>query len=453
MTAYIPEDMADTAQVTAPKESNGSPLDARAVAPVRDVSDRDRIVCEHLHLVYSVARRFSGLGESLDDLIQEGAIGLLNAVDMFDPDRGVKFSTYATHLISGQIQHYLRDRGRLIRQPAWVQELSTKVARATEQLTQDLGREPQESEVAAHLSLTEESLHNVLAARELNHVISLSGPSDNGDPDQPALDGERLSIERSSDMSLPLEDRLVIDEAIATLKPLEQKVVHGFFFGDLSQTEVARMLGISVNYTSYLLRRATNKIKAFVDTQREQENAVLAAAPPTLAAEPVIVYDPETGTHSAAYMRQRVTEEIARCQRYPTNFALMLVDVHGMPEDLDAQQPLVQAVSAVFRTTTRAVDLVTYQGGGRFALLLPHTGREARVLGDRLCSRVAQRAGQPASQGAPASTLNIGYGVYPIDGTDVDMLFLRVERALASAVKSGPNTACSVAASSRPVTA
>ncbi|HEY3415389.1 MAG TPA: sigma-70 family RNA polymerase sigma factor, partial [Armatimonadota bacterium] len=150
----------------------------RAYRKTHDSAMRDQLVCAHLELVHSVARRFMGLGESLEDLVQEGSIGLLNAVDLFDPDRGVKFSTYACHLIIGQIQHYLRDRGRLIRQPAWVQELNTKVARATEQLFQQLGRDPQVEEIAAHLHLTEDVVQNVISARELNRVLSLSAPAE-----------------------------------------------------------------------------------------------------------------------------------------------------------------------------------------------------------------------------------------------------------------------------------
>ena len=118
----------------------------RAFREAQSLAVARPIGLQALHLVQSVARRFSGLGESLDDLIQEGSIGLLKSVDLFDPERGVKFSTYACHLITSQIQHYLRDRGRLIRQPAWVQELNTKVSRATEQLAQELGRDPQLAE-------------------------------------------------------------------------------------------------------------------------------------------------------------------------------------------------------------------------------------------------------------------------------------------------------------------
>ncbi len=111
---------------------------AREYRRTKDLALRDRLISQHLYLVQTVARRFSGMGEPQEDLLQEGAMGLINAVDLYDPDRGVQFSTYATHLVEGQIRHYLRDKGKLIKQPAWVQELTTKIMKATEALTQEL---------------------------------------------------------------------------------------------------------------------------------------------------------------------------------------------------------------------------------------------------------------------------------------------------------------------------
>ena len=107
----------------------------REYRQTEDATVRDRLIAKHLYLVQTAARKFAGLGESHEDLLQEGAMGLVNAVDLYDPDRGVQFSTYATHLVEGQIRHYLRDRGKLIKQPAWVQELTTKIVKASDALT------------------------------------------------------------------------------------------------------------------------------------------------------------------------------------------------------------------------------------------------------------------------------------------------------------------------------
>lgn len=418
----------------------------RVFRETHGTATRDQIVSRYLHLVQSVARRFSGMGESMEDLIQEGSIGLLNAVDLFDPDRGVKFSTYACHLITSQIQHYLRDRGRLIRQPAWVQELNTKVTRATEQLAQEIGRDPTPNEIAERLNISAESVVNVLAARSLNRVMSLSAPADgSNDTDLSLIEKEKVSTNKLASLQLPVEDRIVLDEAVRGLKELEQKVVRLFFFGDLNQTEIARKLGISVNYSSYLLRRAIAKIKATLDEQRTQEaTALVEREPPALMPAAIPTFDPITGVYSGEYLRLRVAEEIARGRRYPTNFALLLASTLGLTGTAEEHlPPLLSALGQMLRVSTRIVDLTAHLGDGRFGLLLPHTGREARVLGDRLCCQIATRELLPPNQTTPLA-FSIGYAVFPMEGTTVEMLFDRAEHALARAIKEGPNTVMGV---------
>jgi len=418
----------------------------RSFREARGTAIRDQIVSRYLNLVQSVARRFSGMGESTEDLIQEGAIGLLNAVDLFDPDRGVKFSTYACHLITSQIQHYLRDRGRLIRQPAWVQELNTKVTRVTEQLSQELGRDPTPAEVAERLNISVESVVNVLAARSLNRVMSLNAPAEGAnDTELSLIEKEKVSTTKLAALQLPVEDRIVLDEAIRGLKELEQKVVRLFFFGDLNQTEIARKLGISVNYSSYLLRRAIAKIKATLEEQRTQEVAVMVEQETPLPAPADFpTFDPATGVYSREYLRLRLAEEIARGRRYPTNFALLLISTLGLEGTAEEHlPPLLAAIGQMLRVSTRIVDLTAHLGNGRFGLLLPHTGREARVLGDRLCCLITTRELLPPNQTTPLA-FSVGYAVFPMEGTTVEMLFDRAEHALSLAIKEGPNTVMGV---------
>jgi len=401
-----------------------------------DLGLRDKLVCDNLNLVHSVARRFSGMGESLDDLIQEGTIGLLNAVDMFDADRGVKFSTYASHLITGNIQHYLRDRGRLIRQPAWVQELSSRVTKATEELSQKLGYEPQPDEIALHLELTTESINTVHAARDLSYVVSLTTPTEMGDNEMNLADNDKLLLDKLTMLQLPLEDRIVIEEALGTLRELEQKVVQLYFFGGLNQTEIAHKLSISINYTSYLLRRSMNKLKAILEEKHGGEQKKVETQHVPIVRESLPHFDDIVGVYTGSYLRERVEEEVARSQRYPTNFTLMLAAVRGIPKDPDEQIPVLQAIGTMMRSSTHNVDLTAYQGNGRFALHLPHTGREARVLGERLCQKITNSSvlGNNAK-----ITFNVGYAVFPIDGADANVLFNRAEKALRSAVREGKN--------------
>lgn len=404
----------------------------------RDLTLRDKLVCENLNLVYSVSRRYSGMGESIDDLIQEGAIGLLNAVDDFDFERGVKFNTYASHLISGQIQHYLRDRGRLIRQPAWVQELTSRVSKATEELAQELGHEPQPEEIADHLQLNTNSIKTVQAARELSYIVSLTMPTDNGESEMNLADGDKLLVEKLTMMQLPLEDRIVMEDALSTLKELEQKVVHLYFYGGLNQTEVARTLSISNNYSSYLLRRSINKLKAALDEKHGLVNKTVETESVPIPAESLPHYDDLMGVYTSAYLHSRVKEEIARSQRCPTKFTLMLAQARGLTKSIDEQIPILQAIGAMMKTSTRYVDLTAYLGNGCFALLLPHTGQEARVLGERLVNKMIRRDGM--NNVTSSVVLNIGFTVYPNDGADTTTLFAHAEKALKSAVRNGNNT-------------
>ncbi|MCA1948107.1 MAG: sigma-70 family RNA polymerase sigma factor, partial [Armatimonadetes bacterium] len=133
---------------------------------------KDLIMVRYGAMVERIARKFMGL-EPLEDLIQVGYIGLLNALSKFNPRAGVRFNTYATYLVAGEIKHYLRDRSQTIRQPAWLQELRHKVNRAASVLQQDLGRQPTSREIADHLKLSVATVDDVLATQDLLKVASL----------------------------------------------------------------------------------------------------------------------------------------------------------------------------------------------------------------------------------------------------------------------------------------
>ena len=132
-----------------------------AFAETRDEELREELIRRHAKLAEKVARNFLSSGEPFEDIAQEAYIGLVKAVDSFDPSLGIKFSTYATHKISGQIRHYLRDRTSVIRQPGWLHERRRKLARTAEGLRQKLNREPTIAEVAAELGIGEHEVREV----------------------------------------------------------------------------------------------------------------------------------------------------------------------------------------------------------------------------------------------------------------------------------------------------
>src|SRR5215468_3751726 len=133
---------------------------------------RDRLVEMHLPLVEYLARRFAGRGEPLDDLIQVGTIGLIKAVDRFDTERGVEFSTYATPTVVGEIKRHFRDKGWTVRVPRRLQELRASLSSATAQLTQDLGRSPTVHELASHLGVSEEDVLEGLESANAYAAVS-----------------------------------------------------------------------------------------------------------------------------------------------------------------------------------------------------------------------------------------------------------------------------------------
>lgn len=402
---------------------------------------RDRLISQHLYLVQTVARKFAGLGESHEDLLQEGAMGLINAVDLFDPERGVQFSTYATHLVEGQIRHYLRDRGKLIKQPAWVQELTTKIVRATEALTQELDRAPTMEEIAERVDAPPDTVRRMLEARERSKVASLDAVRSDEEGQGPAVDPEKLRTDDADDAHLPIEDRIFLRDAMSRLKTIERKVVHLFYYLDLNQTEIARTLGISVNYASYLLRRAVGKLKqafeasqeqVWTDAEGEGEMRGARGEAYSLSLRPAPT-DETTKLPTQSQFVDRVCQEVERATRYPQQFSLILVAPDG-----EVGEGELGAMARLLRANVRSIDLVARLGGVRFGLLLPHTGREAGVLAERIVRTVAGRLGERE----PGLTVSVGYAVFPTNGRTTESLMSAAEAAAGEAGKQGGNCSC-----------
>lgn len=403
-----------------------------------DSALREQLIAQHLYVVQTVARKFAGLGESHDDLLQEGTMGLINAVDLFDPDRGVQFSTYATHLVEGQIRHYLRDKGKLIKQPAWVQELTTKIVKATEALTQELDRQPTLAEVAERVGTSPENVRRMIEARERSKVASLDAAASGDDNQGPAIDPEKLCGVDRDEVYLPVEDRIFLREAMARLKTLERKVVHSFYYLDLNQTEIARKLGISVNYASYLLRGALAKLRKTFEAQevsaREQAEAEERADAPaggySLSLRPA-PYDPKTKLAAGSYLLERIEQEAERARRYPQQFSVLVLE----PDQEEVSEEDTVALGRLLYRNVRSIDLVARLRRARFGLLLPHTGREAGVLAERLVRTVASRLGQEGR----AFTASCGFAVFPTNGRTTQELLAGAEEALAQAKAQGGN--------------
>ncbi len=227
----------------------------------KDKAIRDKIVKNTMSLVkrisYGLARRST---DPIEDLVQVGSIGLVKAIDQFDPTAGAKFHTYATHLITGEIRHYLRDKTSMIRAPRELQELSFRISRLVQDLIHELGREPTDAEVAEVLQLPSDKVNEAYEVDRRRTLISLDQTLTFNE------NNEQLLIDTLEDSSHQIkfnseEDNIMLAAAIKQLKENLREVIEMTYYQDLSQTEVARRLKISQMQVSRRLRTATAELQ------------------------------------------------------------------------------------------------------------------------------------------------------------------------------------------------
>ncbi len=213
---------------------------------------RTELVALHLPLVEHLARRFRNRGEPLDDLVQVGTIGLIKAVDRFDLERGVEFSTFATPTILGEIKRWFRDKGWSIRVPRRLQELRLALVAATGDLSQELGRAPTVAELAQRLSVDADEVLEGLESANAYSTLSLDA-RDQGTWDGPST-GDLLG---GDDQALAtVEFRESLRPLLAMLAPRERRIVMLRFFRQMTQTQIAADMGMSQMHVSRLLARS-----------------------------------------------------------------------------------------------------------------------------------------------------------------------------------------------------
>jgi len=213
---------------------------------------RNELVTLHLPLVNFLARRFRDRGEPLDDLIQVGTIGLINAVDRFDDERGFEFSSFATPTIIGEIKRHFRDKGWAIRVPRRAQELRMMLNQATEELTQSTGRSPTVRELAAHLKITEEEVIDGIEAAAAYSTTSLDAHVGN---DEDASTIADFMGDDDPDLG-NVEDREALRPLLAALPARERQILGMRFFQGMTQGQIADELNISQMHVSRLLAKS-----------------------------------------------------------------------------------------------------------------------------------------------------------------------------------------------------
>lgn len=348
---------------------------------------RDAVV-EHMRpLVQSVARRFSGR-EPLEDLESEGYLGLIRAVDRFTPGRGARFSTFATHLVAGQIRHYLRDRGHLIRQPAWLQELNTRVQRIAADLEQRLQRPPTVEELAQAANVSEEGIEELMAARQAAQVVRMDG-ADSDDDEYLVVDEEKFRSREYHTLQLPIEDRIVLEGALQKLKELERKVLFAFYFQDRNQSEIARSLGISCNYTGYVLRKGLKHMREGLPENRSFGPMVEEFQ------DQESVLDTVPGVYTNDYFRKRLAEEVSRASGAKDHVSVCLLFF-----PLDANDAMLCRAADLLRDKTRKADIVGRTASSELGIIFPSTGPVAERVIERLADQLSLELGRPVDSSA-----------------------------------------------------
>jgi RNA polymerase sigma-B factor len=219
---------------------------------------RDELIEEHRWMALYCARRFQHRGEPLEDLIQVGMLGILKAVERFDPGFGVVFATFAMPTIMGELRRHFRDHTWPVRVPRRVKELHLELSGATEQLSQDLGRPPMVEELAERLHATVEEVLEAMEAGAAYHPAPLTPPRDFDDDDSGVQDGVTLG---GDDPRLAGSDvRLTVEALLNSLAVRERQVLQLRFFEGLTQAEIATQVGISQVHVSRVLRHTLDQL-------------------------------------------------------------------------------------------------------------------------------------------------------------------------------------------------
>jgi RNA polymerase sigma-B factor len=218
---------------------------------------RDRLVTAHLPLAYRVARRFSHRGEPQDDLEQVASVGLIHAVDRFEPDRGSDFLSFAVPTITGEVRRYFRDHAWAMRVPRRLKDLHVAIGSATSALSQQHGRAPTASELAKYLNLPREQILEGLEAAGGYRTSSLDSLLD-AEGTGAALD-EVVGV---ADAELGrVEYRATLAPLLARLPERECAILKLRFFAGLTQSEIAQQVGLSQMHVSRLLSRTLSWLR------------------------------------------------------------------------------------------------------------------------------------------------------------------------------------------------
>jgi RNA polymerase sigma-B factor len=229
----------------------------------RRESLRDRLVTGYLPVAQHIARRFAHRGEPLDDLTQVATVGLINAIDRFDPSKGGEFFSFAVPTISGEVRRHFRDQSWSMRVPRRLKDMHVSINGAVSELSQSLGRAPRPTEIAQRLDLPVSEVLEGLEAAEAYRSSSLDEmlSSEDGSATVGELVGE------ADDELDRVDYREALRPLLAELNPRERTIVMLRFFGNLTQTQIADEVGISQMHVSRLLAQTLTRLRDRLDPE------------------------------------------------------------------------------------------------------------------------------------------------------------------------------------------
>src|SRR3954471_3615994 len=223
---------------------------------------RNELIEAHKSLAMHLARRYANRGEPFDDLLQVAYLGMLKAVERFDPERNLEFSTFATATVEGELKRHFRDKTWSVRVPRRPQELHLRLGNVINELSQRFNRPPRVPEVASELGVSEE---------EVLEAMEVGGAYRSSSLDARPPDGhEATTLERrlgAADHGFDLaEHRVLLERVLADLPERERMIVELRFFHDMTQTEIAEHVGISQMHVSRLLTRTLMQLRDRLQT-------------------------------------------------------------------------------------------------------------------------------------------------------------------------------------------
>ncbi|MEQ7127347.1 SigB/SigF/SigG family RNA polymerase sigma factor [Actinopolymorpha sp. B11F2] len=225
---------------------------------------RAQLVLDHLYLARRLANRYSGRGEPVDELVQVAMVGLVQAANRFDPDRGSPFTAYAVPTILGELRRHFRDYCWSVHIPRPLHDLYHAVLQANDRLTGELQRTPTVRELAEHLDVGEDQIVQAQESASAYSALSLDGPAasaDGTDSDSPPL----RDLLGSEDTALDrVEQREAVRDVLAEVPPREAKILTLWFFGDRTQAQIAEEMGMSQMHVSRLLAMTLANIRSAV---------------------------------------------------------------------------------------------------------------------------------------------------------------------------------------------